>query len=111
VREQFLAERPIELARVIRSYERARLWILVNQSAAAQILADEAKVTLPVALLQIKLRSDFGNPQPSIEHIKALQAAAPILQAEALVKPGVDLDKVILDLVDTRFAQPLIARS
>ena len=111
VREQFLAERPLELARVIRSYERARLWILANTSAAAQILADEAKVTLPVALLQIKLRSDFGNPQPSIEHIKALQAAAPILQAEALVKPGVDLDKVILDLVDTRFAQPLIARS
>jgi len=36
--------------------------------------------------------------------VHALQAASPILQAEALVKPGIDLNRTVLDLVDTRFA-------
>jgi sulfonate transport system substrate-binding protein len=40
-----------------------------------------------------------------------LQAAAPILRDEALVKPGTDLDAAIAGLVDTRFARPWIARA
>jgi sulfonate transport system substrate-binding protein len=43
--------------------------------------------------------------------VKALQVAAPILREEALVKPGVDLGRAIAELVDTRFAQPYIARA
>ena len=88
VREEFLAQHPNATARVI--------------------LANEAKVSLPVALLQVKLRSDFSNPQPSAEHMKALQLAAPILRDEALVKPGTDLNAAIAGLIDTRFARPLI---
>lgn len=110
VREEFLATRPAETGKVIQAYERARAWVRANPSEAAKILAEEAKVSLPVALLQIKLRSDFGNPQPSSEHIKALQAAAPILVDEALVKPGVDINRAIADLVDTRFAVPYISK-
>lgn len=110
VREEFLAERADEVGRVIRGYEKARAWIRTNQSEAARILSEEAKVSLPVALLQIKLRSDFSNPQPSAEHVKALQQAAPILIEESLVKQGTDLNRTITDLIDTRFAQPLIAR-
>ena len=110
VREEFLATRPAEVGRVIKAYEKARAWIQANQTEAAKILSEEAKVSLPVALLQIKLRSDFSNPQPGGEHVKALQLAAPILRDEALVKPGTDLNRAITDLVDTRFAQPFIAR-
>ena len=108
-REEFLANHPAELARVIRAYERARHWTIANPDAAAKILAEEAKVSLPVALLQVKLRSDFSNPLPSQEHVKALQVAAPILQEEALVRPGTDLNRSIADLVDTRFSRPLIS--
>ena len=108
VRQDFLAAHPAETARVIKAYERARLWVIANPTEAAKILAEEAKVTLPVALLQIKLRSDFTHPLPGQEHVKALQVAAPILLEEALVKPGTQLDKAILELVDTRFAQPYI---
>ena len=64
-------------ARAIAGYERARKWILADTSEAARILSEEAKVSLPVALLQIKLRTDLSTPQPGSEHIKALQAAAP----------------------------------
>jgi sulfonate transport system substrate-binding protein len=81
-----------------------------NPGEAARILAEEAKVPLPVALLQVKLRSDFSQPLPGAEHLAALRAAAPILRDENLVRPGADLNAAIAALVDTRFAQPLIAR-
>lgn len=111
VREDVLAQRPNDVKRVIAAYERARLWILANQSEAAKILSEEAKVSLQVALLQIKLRTDLSNPQPSAEHVKALQAAAPILLDEQLVKPGIDLTRTITELVDTRFATGVIQRA
>jgi sulfonate transport system substrate-binding protein len=111
VREDFLASRPAEVGKVIQAYERARTWIRAHPAEAAKILSEEAKVSLPVALLQVKLRSDFSNPQPSTEHVKALLVAAPILVDEALVKPGADLHRAIADLVDTRFAQPYIAKA
>ena len=110
VREEFLAKSPNEVQRVIAGYERARLWILANTTEAAKILAEEAKVSLQVALLQLKLRTDLSHPQPSSEHVKALQAAAPILLDEGLVKPGTDLARVVTDLVDTQFARGLVAR-
>jgi sulfonate transport system substrate-binding protein len=107
VREEFLAQRPQEVSRVLAAYERARKWIIANPSEAARILAEEAKVSLPVALLQVKLRTDFSQPQPGAEHVAALRQAAPILLQEALVKPGTNLDKTIADLVDTGFARTL----
>jgi sulfonate transport system substrate-binding protein len=108
VRQDFLAAHPAEVKHVISAYERARLWILANTTEAAKIVSEEAKVSLKVALLQIKLRTDLSNPQPSTEHVKALQAAAPILLDEALVRPGTDLNQAIASLVDTRFANGLI---
>jgi sulfonate transport system substrate-binding protein len=111
VREEFLSTRPEELKRVIAAYERARTWIVANTSEAAKIVSEEAKVSLQVALLQVKLRTDFSNPQPSQEHVKALQAAAPILLEEALVKPGTDLNQAIASLVNTRFATSLIRKA
>lgn len=110
VREEFLAGQPQAVRRVIAGYERARQWILANTTEAAKILSEEAKVSLPVALLQIKLRTDLSHPLPTAEHVQALQAAAPILLSEQLVRPGTDLNRTVLELVDTRFAAPLLAR-
>ena len=107
VREPFLAEHPTAVKRVIAGYERARKWIQANTTEASKILAEEAKVSLQVALLQIKLRTDLSNPQPSSEHVNALKAAAPILLDEQLVKPGTDLNRAITELVDTQFARGL----
>ena len=111
VREEFLAQRPEAVRRVIAAYERARLWTRANTTDAAKILSEEAKVSLQVALLQLKLRTDLSNPQPSAEHVKALQSAAPILLAEGLVKPGTDLNRTVAGLVDTRFAAALTAHA
>lgn len=110
VREDFIQRHPNEVRRVLAVYERARQWIQANTSAAAQILSEEAKVSLEVALLQLKVRTDFTQPQPGTQHIQALQAASPILLDEALVRPGTNVQKVITDLVDTQFAQSVIRR-
>lgn len=111
VRQDFLQKHPDEVLRVIATYERARQWIQANTSAAAQILAEEAKVSLEVALLQLKVRTDLSNSLPGTQHLQALKAAAPILLDEALVRPGTQLDKVINELVDTQFAAKVIRRA
>lgn len=108
VREEFLNRHPALVQRVIAAYERARQWTRANVPEAARILSEEAKVSLQVALLQLKLRTDLSQPLPSAEHVRALQAAAPILLEEQLVKPDTDLLRTVEALVDTRFAQGLV---
>lgn len=108
VREAFLAQQPETVRRVITQYERARRWVQANTTEAARILSEEAKVSLQVALLQIKLRTDLSQPLPTQEHVAALQAAAPILLSENLVRAGTPLTQVVSDLIDTRFARSLI---
>lgn len=104
-RQEFLAQQPALARRVIAAYERARQWTVAHISDAAKILSEEAKVSLQVALLQLKLRTDLSHPQPSSEHVKALQAASPLLLQEQLVRPGTDVNRVVAELIDTQFAR------
>jgi sulfonate transport system substrate-binding protein len=92
---------------VIKAYERARKWILANPDAAAQLVADEAKMSLAVARRQLS-RIDFGNPVPGDEHVKALKAAGPLLVEEDLVRKNANIDAVIDALVDPSFARAVI---
>ena len=41
----------------------------------------------------------------------ALKAAAPVLTAEQLTKPGVDPAKIVDTLIDPSFARPIVAAS
>ncbi|MBL8375671.1 hypothetical protein [Accumulibacter sp.] len=100
------AEQPKEI-RVDYAYEKARKWILANPEETAKIVAEEAKLSLPVAKLQLT-RNDFSNPVPGAEHLKALKSAAPILVKEELVKRGTDVNKVIDDLVDPTWAKAVV---
>ncbi|MNR88146.1 putative aliphatic sulfonates-binding protein precursor [compost metagenome] len=106
VTEDFAKKYPEQVKQVLQAYERARLWILANPREASQIQADEAKISLAVAKVQLN-RTDFSNPYIGREHREALQAAAPILLQEDLVKKGTDLNKVINDLIDPSFVQAL----
>ena len=105
--ETFLTRYPDEVKRVIALYERARKWIIANPGEAAALLAQEAKISLPVAKLQLS-RNDFSAPVPGDTQVKALKEAAPILTAEALVKPGVDIDKTIDSLIDPAIAKTVV---
>lgn len=106
VTEDFAKKYPEQVKQVIAAYERARLWVLANPKEASQIQADEAKISLAVAKVQLN-RTDFSNPYIGREHRDELQAAAPILLQEDLVKKGTDVNKVINDLIDPSFVQSL----
>ena len=109
VSESFAAKNPDDVRRVIRAYERARLWIIKNPDQTAALIAEETKLSLPVARLQLS-RNDFSSPQIGKEQSDALRAAAPILLDENLVKSGTDLNKTIAALIDPGFAQGVIQR-
>ncbi|MBB5417573.1 aliphatic sulfonate ABC transporter substrate-binding protein [Paraburkholderia atlantica] len=107
-REDFIRDHQDALARVLKVYEKARVWIAAHPDDTARIVAEESKVSLPVAKLQLS-RNDFSQPQPGARQIAALKAAAPILVDEQLVKSGTDLNAIIDALVDAKVAQPVIA--
>lgn len=114
VSETFAAEQPALIKQVIAAYEQARAWAVANPEALAQLVADEAKLPLDVAKLQLS-RTDFSNPQPGAEHIAALKAAAPILLEEQLVRPGTDVTAVVEQLIEPGLAagviKPVVAKA
>jgi sulfonate transport system substrate-binding protein len=109
-REEFAATHPGELRRILQVYARARKWLIEHPDEAARILAAEARLPLEVARRQLE-RTQFIAPVPTREQVEKLQASAPLLQQEGLVKPGTDLNQVIGALIDTDFARPVIAKS
>ncbi len=105
--EKFARENPDYVRKVIAAYEKARKWIIANPEETAKLVAEEAKLALPVARLQLT-RNDFRNPIPGEEHAKALKAAAPILLEEELVRKGTDVNKVVDDLIEPGFARAVV---
>ncbi|CAB5280208.1 aliphatic sulfonate ABC transporter substrate-binding protein [Burkholderia multivorans] len=110
VRDAFARQYPEAVTRVLQVYERAREWIVAHPDETARIVADESKVSLQVATLQLQ-RNDFGDPVPGERQRAALKAAAPVLTAEQLVKPGVDPAKIVDTLIDPAFVRPLATAS
>jgi sulfonate transport system substrate-binding protein len=107
-REDFILDHADSLARVLKVYEKARVWIAAHPDDTAKIVAEESKVSPAVAKLQLS-RNDFSHPQPGAQQLAALKAAAPILVDEQLVKSGTNLNQVIDALIDSSVAQPVIA--
>ncbi len=98
--ERFAKQYPEAVERAVRLYERARIWIQKNPDEAAQLLADEAKISLDVAKRQLA-RTGFNESIPTDSHRAALRAAASILLEEGLVKPGTNVGAVIDELITT----------
>ena len=62
VREEFAAQHPDLVAKVLAAYERARTWSLAHPDELAAILAHDAKLAPDVAALQLK-RTDLSTGQ------------------------------------------------
>lgn len=107
VSEKFAKNHPDHVKKVIAAYEKARKWIIANPEETAKIVAEEAKLALPVAKLQL-VRNDFRNPIPGEEHVKALKGAGSILIEEELVRKGTDVNKVIDELIEPSFAKAVV---
>ena len=107
--EKFVAQYPELTATVLQSYERARQWILENPDDAAQILAEEAKISKEVAERELFERTVLDlDPVPGETQIKALQGVIPIMVAENQVRPGTDLEAVLNELLAPEVAATVV---
>jgi len=105
-REDFLRKYPETTKKVIQIYERAKQWVVDNPTDAAQILSDDAQITLDVAKRELFDRMNFKTVSiPGEAHIAVLRAVVPIINAEQLANPGTNVDKAVTDLVDGTFAK------
>jgi len=105
-REDFLRKYPETTKKLIQLYERAKQWVVDNPNDAAQILSDDAQITLDVAKRELFDRMNFKTASvPGEAHIAVLRAVVPIINAEQLANPGTNVEKAVTDLVDGSFAK------
>jgi sulfonate transport system substrate-binding protein len=108
-REDFLRKYPETTKKVIALYERAKQWVVDNPDKAAQVLADEAQITLEVAKRELNDRMNFKTSGiPGDAHLAVLRAVVPIINAEQLANPGANLDKAVTDLIEGTYAKAVI---
>ena len=103
---EFITAYPQYTELVLQQYERARQWILDNPDDAAQILADEAKLSIDVAKRELIDRTVLTeSPVPGEAQHTALTAIIPIFTAENQVKEGTDVAAVLDQLFNTKFIE------
>jgi sulfonate transport system substrate-binding protein len=113
VREEFLKQYPQYVQRVIKAYEKARVWIIAHPAEAAAILAETAKIDIEVAKNQLTKRTGLspeegvGIPGPQLR--AALAGVVPVLVEEKLAKPGSDPAKAVDELLEPAPATAVIA--
>jgi sulfonate transport system substrate-binding protein len=107
--EEFVANHPELTATVLETYERARNWILENPDEAAQILAEEAKISLEVAERELFERTVLDmDPVPGEIHAEVLRGVIPIMVAENQVKPGTDVEAALTALLAPETAASVV---
>jgi sulfonate transport system substrate-binding protein len=104
--DDFAKAHPDIVKRVLHAYEKGRAWVKAHPDEAAQLMSEEAKISLAVAKNQLKL-NDFSNPVPGAEQIKALKAAASLLADEKLVSSEAVANEAVDKVVDGSFAKGL----
>lgn len=109
VTQAYAEEHPQAVAMVLKAYEQARQWSREHPEELARLLATESGLPLEVARLQLT-RTDLNNPGLTDKDIASSKAAAPILVSEGLVRKGVDVSKVVDELIDPSFGQKMISR-
>lgn len=105
-REAFIEDYPTYVTRVLAAYERARAWILANPDEAAQILADEAKLSFEVAQRELVERTVLDlSPVPGPDQTAVLERIIPIFEAENQLAPDADPRKALAELYAPEFIQ------
>jgi len=107
--ENFIKNHPQALERVLKVYERARIWILQNPDEAARIVSAESK-QLPQVIRQYLTRSNFNKPIPQAIHTDPIKAAIPILVEDGVVKRDSNINVAFDSLVDSSTAKRVVKK-
>ncbi len=109
VKENFAKQSPEAIEAVLKAYEQARQWAKANPDKLAELLARETKLPLNVVKLQ-RSRTNLDQNIPNTKHIKALQKAGTILTEENLVRKGTNVNQVVSQLLETKYAQKVVSK-
>jgi len=108
-KEQFASQSPEAIEAVIKAYEQARKWAKANPAKLAELLARESKLPIAVAKLQLS-RTNFEQNIPTVKHINALKKSGTILTEEDLVRKGTNVNQVIDQLFDAKYANKIVKK-
>ena len=103
VREDFAAEHPDVIRRVLKVYEKAREYAIANPDELRQVLVDAVRLSDEVADRQLSQRTDLSNPAIGDAHRATFLAAGDILQKIGVIKPEVSVPDTINALIDTSY--------
>lgn len=109
VKENFAKQSPEAIEAVLKAYEQARQWAKANPDKLAELLARETKLPLNVVKLQLS-RTNLDQNIPNTKHIKALQKAGTILTEENLVRKGTNVNQVVSQLLEAKYAQKVVSK-
>jgi sulfonate transport system substrate-binding protein len=102
-REEFLKDYPDVVKRVLAAYEEARKYSLANYAELKKIFI--AVTGLPDAVVdkQLKERTGLIYNRVGPEQRESIYEAGIALQKGGVIRPNVDVNKAVDDLIDARF--------
>lgn len=108
-REDFIAQHADLVARVVATYEKARLWALAHPAELRQTIAAAARVSDAVAARQLD-RTDLSDPVIGARQQEVIAAAGAALQQAGVIAPEVVVTKVTAELIDPDFTRKIVVR-
>ncbi len=106
----FIDEYPDLVTLVLVEYERARAWILENPEETAQVLSEEAGLSIEVATKELIERTNLEiDPIPGDIQAVVLETIIPIIESENQFSPGADPQEALATLYRTEFIAAAIA--
>jgi sulfonate transport system substrate-binding protein len=102
VREAFASEHPDITERVLRSYEKARVWCLDHSDEARAILQSAAQLT-PAVAEKVWERTNLKDSRLGSTQRQAILDSANALKANGIIDPNTDTEKIVKELLDPSF--------
>ena len=107
VREEFAAEHPQIVERVLKVYEAGRKWATENPDALAELLAREARIPIEVAKKQLTERTELSHSAIGDAQRESILEAGLALQKAGVIEAGVDVEAAVDGLIDRSFNDTL----
>lgn len=107
VREEFAKSNPAYVEKVLVAYEKARKWAIEHPAEYKALVQNDAQLNDAVAAKVLE-RTDLKWAIPNDTVKQAIAAAGDILLKNGIVNAGVDITKVVQDLINPEFAQKVV---
>jgi sulfonate transport system substrate-binding protein len=108
-REDFAADHPDVVLKVIQAYEKARAFALANPDALKKTIVDQAKLSEAVAALQLE-RTSLATAAIGEVQKKTIEGAGLALQQAGVVAADVNVPAVAAALIEPSFVAQLGVR-